>query len=222
MALRANPIDPHTIPWYPIVCQCYPRAGGRVGLGFRGIPMAAPAIRGARPKGPDWIDPGDRSAAFRGANGRSVALFIDTFINKIDRKGRISVPAAYRAALAGQVFQGIVAFPSFKYPAIQCAGMDWMAALTENVGKVDLFSDEHDDLTATLFADAKQLAFDGEGRIMLPESLAKHAAIGETAAFVGRGKTFEIWQPEALEKYKAEARRRALEKGRTLPSGGGQ
>jgi MraZ protein len=148
-------------------------------------------------------------------------LFIDTFVNKIDRKGRISVPASYRAALAGQAFQGIVAFPSFKYPAIQCAGMDWMAELTESVGRVDLFSDQHDDLTATLFADAKQLGFDGEGRIMLPESLTRHAAIAEAAAFVGRGQTFEIWQPEALESYKIEARRRALEKGRTLPRSGG-
>jgi MraZ protein len=150
-----------------------------------------------------------------------VALFIDTFINRIDRKGRVSVPASFRAALAGQVFQGIVAFPSFKYPAVQCAGMDWMQALTANVGRVDLFSDEHDDLTATLFADAKQLAFDGEGRIMLPETLTKHAAIDEAAAFVGRGHTFEIWQPAALETYKAEARRRALEKRRTLPTGSG-
>ena len=53
-----------------------------------------------------------------------MAVFIDTFINKIDRKGRVSVPAPYRAALVGQLFQGIVAFPSFKHPAIQCAGMD--------------------------------------------------------------------------------------------------
>ena len=150
-----------------------------------------------------------------------MAVFIDTFINKIDRKGRVSVPAPYRAALVGQLFQGIVAFPSFKHPAIQCAGMDWMTALTETVNKVDLFSDEHDDLTASVFADAKQLAFDGEGRIMLPESLAQHAAIGEAAAFVGRGHTFEIWQPEALEAYKAEARKRALEKNRTLPGNGG-
>jgi len=177
--------------------------------------MAAPAIKGRVPKSPTF------RVAVRDANAQSMALFIDTFINKIDRKGRISVPASYRAALAGQLFQGIVAFPSFKYSAIQCSGMDWMTALTDTVSKVDLFSDEHDDLTATLFADAKQLAFDGEGRIMLPESLAQHAAIDEAAAFVGRGHTFEIWQPVKLEAYKAEARKRALEKGRTLPRSGG-
>lgn len=145
-----------------------------------------------------------------------MALFIDTYMNKVDRKGRVSVPAAYRAVLGSQAYQGIVAFPSFKHPAIQCAGMDWMETLGRQVETVDLFSDAHDDLTATLFADAKQLPFDGEGRITLPPGLAAHAGITETAAFVGRGPSFEIWEPTALERYKAEARRRALEAGRTL------
>lgn len=148
-----------------------------------------------------------------------MALFIDTFVNKVDRKGRVSIPATFRAALAGQEFHGVVAFPSFKYNAIQCAGMDWMQGLSTNVSQVDLFSDEHDDLTATLFADAKQLPFDGEGRILLPPSLAEHAGITDQAAFVGRGPSFEIWEPATLETYKTEARRRTLEKGRTLRQG---
>jgi MraZ protein len=80
----------------------------------------------------------------------------------------------------------------------------------------DLFSEEHDDLTMALFSSAKQLAFDGEGRVQLPEDLARAADIGDVAAFVGRGEHFEIWEPAALEHYKIEARKRALEKGRTL------
>ena len=149
-----------------------------------------------------------------------MALFIDTFVNKIDRKGRVSVPATFRAALAAQgsqgAFQGIVAFPSFKFPALHCAGMDWMSSLIDSTSNVDLFSAEHDDLTASLFSDAKQLPFDGEGRVLLPESLCAHASLGESAAFAGRGRYFEIWEPRALEAYKAEARKRAAEQQRTL------
>ncbi len=145
-----------------------------------------------------------------------MAVFIDTFVNKIDRKGRVSVPATFRAALADQPFQGIVAFPSFQLSALHCAGMDWMQSLIESTGSVDLFSPEHDELTAALFADAKQLPFDGEGRIMLPEALCAHAKLSENAAFAGRGRYFEIWEPQALEAYKAEARKRAAEKQRTL------
>jgi MraZ protein len=99
---------------------------------------------------------------------------------------------------------------------VQCAGIDWMQGLGDSLKQVDLFSDQHDDLTATLFPDAKQLAFDGEGRIVLPDVLAKHAGIGGLAAFVGRGSIFEIWEPKSFETYKAEARRRAVEQGRTL------
>lgn len=145
-----------------------------------------------------------------------MAVFIDTFVNKIDRKGRVSVPATFRAVLAEQPFQGIVAFPSFQLNALQCAGMDWMQSLIESTRQVDLFSPEHDDLTAALFPDAKQLPFDGEGRIMLPEALCAHARLTESAAFAGRGRYFEIWEPQALEAYKAEARKRAADKQRTL------
>ena len=148
-----------------------------------------------------------------------MAVFIDTFVNKIDRKGRVSVPATFRAALAAQAFQGIVAFPSFKFPALHCAGMDWMSSLIESTANVDLFSPEHDDLTASLFSDAKQLPFDGEGRVLLPESLCAHAHLSESAAFAGRGRYFEIWEPKALEDYKAEARKRAAEQQRTLRQG---
>lgn len=145
-----------------------------------------------------------------------MALFIDTFVNKIDSKGRVSVPATYRAALGVQTFHGIVAMPSLKYRAVQCAGMDWAEELGRRVNQADFLSDEHDDLTAALFADTKQLLFDGEGRVVLPAVLAGHAGIDGVAAFVGRGPYFEIWEPLALEAYKLEARRRALEKGRTL------
>ncbi len=145
-----------------------------------------------------------------------MALFIDTFVNKIDRKGRVSVPASYRAALAAQSFPGIVALPSFKLPALHCAGMDWMKALLERLSTEELFSDAHDDLSAALFGDTKQLAFDGEGRIMLPDAFCRYANLADTAAFIGRGTHFEIWEPKALERHKVEARQRSLAQGRTL------
>jgi MraZ protein len=145
-----------------------------------------------------------------------MALFIDTFVNKIDSKGRVSVPATFRAALGSQSFPGIVAFPLHKFRALRCAGMDWMEDLGRNVNRADFLSEEQDDLTATIFGDTKQLPFDGEGRVMLPDALTSHAGLDGVAAFFGRGPFFEIWEPKALEAYKAEARQRALEKGRTL------
>ena len=153
-----------------------------------------------------------------------MAMFLSSTTNKVDAKGRVSVPAAYRAALAGQAFHGIVALPSFKYAAIQCGGMDWMEQLNSGISAYDLFSDEHDTLTAALFTRTEQLAFDGEGRVVLPAALVEHANLTKTAAFVGRGPLFEIWEPEAFAEYQNEATKRAAEQGLTLrpvgPPGG--
>src|SRR6266481_5916333 len=85
-----------------------------------------------------------------------MALFLDTFVNKLDRKGRVSVPAAYRQQLASQPFQGIVAMPSFKHRAIHCGDLTWLAEVSKDLDSVDLFSDQHDDLTAALFSDTRR------------------------------------------------------------------
>lgn len=158
---------------------------------------------------------GPRGNEWRGWQG-VMALFLGTTVNKIDRKGRVSVPAAFRDALAGQSFKGIVAFRSLKHPAVQCGGMDWMESISAGVNEFDLFSQEHDDLTAALFADSQPLAFDGDGRIVLPAPLVEHAMLTDHAAFVGRGHQFEIWAPAAFKAYQESARTRISERGLTV------
>ncbi len=153
-----------------------------------------------------------------------MALFLSTFVNKVDKKGRVSVPASFRAALAGQSFSGIVAFRSFKFPALEACGFDAIERLSHSLDSFPLFSTEHDDLAASTLADSRQLPFDGDGRIVLPADLAGHARIGDRAAFVGRGPMFQIWNPEAFERFQEEARARVQKAGATVrlnPHGGG-
>ena len=146
-----------------------------------------------------------------------MAVFIGTFEYKVDRKARVSVPAQFRQLLAGQSFQGIVAFRSYRVAAIEACGIDFMERLNDSISSMDLFSDAHDDLAATIFADSQLLPFDGDGRIVLPAKLAEHAGIGERAAFVGKGPIFQIWAPESLGQHMEEARARARSQGLTLP-----
>ena len=51
-----------------------------------------------------------------------MAALIGRHINKIDKKGRVSVPKPFRDALADQDFQGVYAFPSFKHAAVESDG----------------------------------------------------------------------------------------------------
>ena len=144
-------------------------------------------------------------------------MFIGTFENKVDRKGRVSVPATFRSALQGQAFHGIIAFRSYRAQAIEACGMDFMQKLNDSVSNLDLFSDTHDDLATTIFADSHSLALDGDGRVMMPAELAEHAGITDKAAFVGKGPIFQIWEPGRLQAHKDEARDRARSQGLTLP-----
>jgi len=64
----------------------------------------------------------------------------------------------------------------------------------------------------------RQLTFDGQGRIMLPADLAKHAGISSNATFVGGGPTFQIWEGSSFKRHHEEMRARIRERGLTLPS----
>jgi MraZ protein len=139
-------------------------------------------------------------------------LFLSTYHNRIDKKGRISVPASFRAALAGQDFAGIVANASFINPCIEGSGMDRIVKLNERMESLDPFSEERDAFATTLFGQSVQLSFDGDGRVTLPEALIEAASLKEQAVFVGKGEIFEIWEPKAFDAYAKRARELARDK----------
>ncbi len=148
-----------------------------------------------------------------------MADFIGTHQGKLDAKGRVSVPAAYRASLKAGSASGNVAptapaplylRPSHKLPCLEGFTEKAFARLEEELDKLPEFSDEHADLATALYSEAIRLEADKEGRIVLPAELIGHAGLNEGGiAFLGKGKTFEIWDASTAERRKIEARERA-------------
>jgi MraZ protein len=126
-----------------------------------------------------------------------VALFLSRFDNKVDRKGRVSVPAPFRAALSQQLFQGIVVYPSPVQPALEGCGRDRIEQIAASIDSFNPYSEDGGALAAAILTRSAELAFDGEGRVVLPEGLMRHAGLGEMATFAGRGAVFQIWSPDA-------------------------
>ncbi|MBM3486642.1 MAG: division/cell wall cluster transcriptional repressor MraZ [Alphaproteobacteria bacterium] len=146
----------------------------------------------------------------------------------MDKKGRVSVPAAFRATLATNGGTGgLIVYPDLVKPAIRAFGRDTLDemsrqrhARTLESGSFEdiLVGSAEPDLVTTILGLAHELGFDGEGRIHLPAPLVAHAGIAEHVSFVGRGPHFEIWETAALdaatEATLARARRRlAAERG---------
>lgn len=145
-------------------------------------------------------------------------LFLSTFTNKVDKKGRVSVPSPFRAALVSQPFPGIVAYGSFINPCIEACGIERIEKMSQRIETLDPYSEEYDAFATTILGGSVQLPFDGEGRIMLPQSLMQIAGIEENAVFVGKGATFEIWEPAKFAAHAEQARKVALEKRLRLRS----
>ncbi len=151
-----------------------------------------------------------------------MAAFWSTYINKVDRKGRVSVPAPFRPLLSGPDFEGVVIFPAFRSPALECRSLEQMEDLAKAVDALPEFSAERDALAAAIFGASTPVHFDSEGRIVLPKALAAHANISSEAAFVGMGKSFQIWEPKAFATFRDESRSQIVRQGIVLPKPGGE
>ena len=129
-----------------------------------------------------------------------MGLFLSSYENRLDTKGRISVPAAFRSSVNNENFAGVVLYRSFTHNCIEGLSMSRMEKMANATDKMGVFDNDLDDLSALLFADARPLPFDVTGRIVIPEELLKHANIKDTALFVGRGNSFQIWNPSDFAK----------------------
>lgn len=152
---------------------------------------------------------------------RKTFLFMDTVVNKVDAKGRVSLPADYRA-IVKDTGSEIVCYRSLSAPCVEGCLEDLLDKLaTDMENSLDFFSQEQDDISNLVFGDAKRYPFDSTGRIMLSEKLLTHAQITDSAVFVGKGRKFQIWNPQNWAKEEARIRAEVLKKRPSLqPSGG--
>src|ERR1700742_3519035 len=96
-------------------------------------------------------------------------VFLSSFVNRIDKKGRVSVPASFRAALGADA-SGIVVFRSLQHEALDGCSIAHLELLSHSLEKQDLPPDVYELLETTIFGGSIQLSFDSEGRITLPNN----------------------------------------------------
>ena len=144
-----------------------------------------------------------------------MAVFLSTFANKVDKKGRVSVPATFRAALEQEKSAGVILYPSFKHPCLEGCGDERIEQIAASIDALEAFSEEAENLQ-TILADSVRLTVDGDGRVMLPKELVDFAGLADTAMLVGLGKSFQVWEPGAYERHREEKRERARQSGATL------
>ena len=136
-------------------------------------------------------------------------MFLSTYENKLDKKGRVSVPASYRSYLSNIGYNGIVCFPSFNNQCVESWPQDRIEKISNTIDSLNPFEERKDYFATSILSESINLQFDGEGRIILTPKLLKHSKIRNNVLFVGQGKTFQIWEPAAFEKFRVNARKKS-------------
>ena len=136
-------------------------------------------------------------------------MFLSTFENKLDKKGRVSVPANYRSYLSNLGYNGVICFPSFNNQSIEAWTQDRIEKISNSIDALNPFEEKKDYFATAILSESTNLQFDNEGRISLTQKLLKHAKIKSSMLFVGMGKTFQIWEPSAFEKFRVHSRKKS-------------
>ena len=136
-------------------------------------------------------------------------MFLSTYANKLDKKGRVSVPASYRSYLSSLGYNGVICYPSFNNQSLEACAQDRIEKISNTIDALNPFEEKRDIFATSVLAESVNLQFDTEGRISIPHKLLKHTKIKSSILFVGQGKTFQIWEPNAYEKFRIQAKRKA-------------
>ena len=136
-------------------------------------------------------------------------MFLSTYENKLDKKGRVSVPASFRSYLSNLGYNGVICYPSFNNLSIEAWPQERIEKISSAIDTLNPFEDKKDFFATSILSESISLQFDSEGRVTLTPKLLKHAKIKKSMVFVGQGKTFQIWEPSLFEKFKVNARKKA-------------
>ena len=138
-------------------------------------------------------------------------MFLSSFENKLDKKGRVSVPATFRSYLTSMGYNGFISYPSFNHSALEACSQDRIEKLSNTIDSLNPFEEKRDYFATAVLSESVNLQFDTEGRVSFTEKLLDHAKIKNNILFVGLGKTFQIWEPKMFEKFKTVARKKAYQ-----------
>ena len=134
--------------------------------------------------------------------------FVSTFTNRLDAKGRVSIPASFRVVLARDGFEGLYCCPTLDRTAIDAGGNALRDTIRSSLSQFEPFSEEYEQLSTTLIGESEVLKIDQDGRTVLPQSIMEHAGVTDRVTFVGQGFKFQIWEPDRFAEYREEAKQK--------------
>ena len=131
--------------------------------------------------------------------------FVSSYTLRLDTKGRVSIPAPFRAVLARDGFEGLYCYPTLDRPALDAGGNALLGEIETLIARFPPYSEEREQFSAALYGTSEVLKIDGEGRAILTEPLKSHAGIKDEITCAGLGHKLQVWEPGRFRAELAEA-----------------
>jgi MraZ protein len=195
------------VPWYPTAAL---RKGDfspfyrRVQVGRSGVKSLGRALNLRF-----WWRAGWAFALIRTGSGRVFLVagrFLSNATNRVDAKGRVSVPASFRAVLSERGVQELYCLQDFIFPAISVGGPDLLDRYERQIASLDAFSAEANRMSLLVHGGGVFMKLDAEGRLAVTDFIRDFTGIDSDVTFVGRSDHFQLWRPQAFHEAQAAAR----------------
>ena len=69
-------------------------------------------------------------------------MFLSSYENKLDKKGRVSVPATFRSHLNSLGYNGFITYPSFNHSALEACSQDRIEKLSNTIDSLNPFEEK--------------------------------------------------------------------------------
>jgi MraZ protein len=129
-----------------------------------------------------------------------VNTLIGTYECKVDAKGRLMLPIAFKKQLASVTEKGFVLKRAVFQPCLELYPMQEWESMMQNVNKLNRFKKKNNDFIRRFTAGVKSIDLDVSGRLLIPKDLVGFAGISKEIVVTSAVNIIEIWDKDKYEK----------------------
>jgi MraZ protein len=130
---------------------------------------------------------------------------------KVDPKGRVSIPALFRRVIErgdpdwtdGLRPNLVIVYGTAAQTRLDCYTLKGIARIDRRIAKMKKGTPERKAMERIYQGHSLPTTLDDEGRITLPQKLREKLDLGERAFFIAAGDHFELWKPETYAESEA-------------------
>ena len=130
--------------------------------------------------------------------GRNMGFFTGEHIGKIDAKGRLMLPARFKAQFPKIEEHEVVLRMGFE-ANLQLYPLEVYRPQHEKLSALSAFDPQQRALRRYFFSRTVFLSLDGQGRLLVARNFLSHASLRQKVLFLGVGDHIEIWSPQNYE-----------------------